>query len=76
MQTQSFGYFGLQGAVNVNQFLPNPLVVEAIQILSKNQKEIQHLHDRVFSDMIAKAIEGSITNTSLKKLGLNKRECE
>ena len=37
MQVQAFIYFGLGVIGNVNQFLPNPLFVSALQNLANNQ---------------------------------------
>ena len=54
MQVQMFGYFGLQGIGNLNQFLPKPLVVSDLQTLANNQQEIQNVYNRVCSDMISK----------------------
>ena len=34
MRVQAFGYFGLQGIVNVNQFLPNSLTVLSLKNLA------------------------------------------
>ena len=72
MYHKSYGYFVLLdiGKV-VNQFLPNPLVVSVLQNLFNNAQEMKTFYDRVISDIIYKAIEGSITNTSLKKIRLN-----
>ena len=67
MQIQAFGYFGLQVIWNVNQVLPDPLTVSALtQLVGGNAIEIQKFYDRVLSDMIAKSIQGSMTNISLK----------
>ena len=56
MHIQAFGYFVLQVFVNINQVLPNPLVVSSPQNLSNTIYEVQNFYDRVRSDMIAKAI--------------------
>ena len=61
MKFQEFGYFGLQGIGTVSAAPPIPLVVSDIQKLSKNQQEIQKIHDGVCSYMIDNTIEGSIT---------------
>ena len=75
MQHQAHGYFGLPGIRNVgNQVFPKTLVVRALQNLGKNAQELQNLYNRVRPDMIAKAIEGSITKTFLKKLRLKRGE--
>ena len=74
MQVEVFGCFGLQSFKNVEATFPSPLAVSALQNLAKkNQQEIQNFHDRICSYMIAKAIDGSITKTSLNKLGLHRR---
>ena len=66
---QAHWYFVLLGILNVgNQVLPNPLIVSSLQNLDKNAQEVQHFYGRLCSDMIAKEIVGSSTNTSLKKL--------
>ena len=71
MHHQAHGYFGLLGIGNIgNKVLSNPLVVSALQNFSNNLQEVQNFDVRVGSDMIAKAIEFSITKTSLKKSSL------
>ena len=60
----------------MNSPLPKPLVVSALHNLDNNQQEIQNVHDRVLSDMIAKAVESSITKTSLKNSSLHRRGYE
>ena len=53
MHIQAFGYFGLQGVVNADQVLQNPLKVSAPTHLSCGDAiEIQNLYNRVRSDMI------------------------
>ena len=75
IKNQTHGYFGLTGVVNVVAPLPNHLTVSALIHLSDGTEtkeiEIQNVFDRVCSDIIAKAIEGSIYKTSLKKLRLH-----
>ena len=57
---------------NVNQVLPNPLTVSAVtQFSGGNATEMQNFRDRMRSDITAKEIEGSITKTYIKKLGLH-----
>ena len=72
MHHQSFGYFGLQGIGNVNKVIPNPYLLSALQNLSDSAQEVKSFYGRVLSYMIAKLIEGSIKNTSLKKLRLHR----
>ena len=73
MYHQAHVSFGLIGIGNVvNQVLTKPLVVSALQNLANNAQEVQNFDYRVLSDMISKAIEGSIKNTSIKKLRLNR----
>ena len=73
MHIQAFGYFGLQGIVNVNQVLPNTLAVSDLKKLAGgNAIEIKNLYDREILDMIDKEIEGSITKTYLKKLRIHR----
>ena len=75
IQNQSHEYFGLQGIGNVNQVMPKYLIVSALTPLSgSNVILIQHFNYRVQSDVIAKAIEGQITNTNLEKLRIDRRE--
>ena len=72
---QANGYFGLLGFGNVgNQVLPNSLVVSTLQKLDKNLQKVQDFYDSVISDMIAKAMEDSITTTSIKKLQFHRGE--
>ena len=72
MHQQAHGYFGLLGIGNVeNKVLPKPLAVSGIQNLANNDREVQNFYDRVHSDMIAKAIEGSIKKNYLKILKLH-----
>ena len=56
MHIQSFGYFVLQVIVNINQVLPNPIVVSYLQNLPNTIYEVENFYDRVRSDMIAKAV--------------------
>ena len=66
IQNKAHRYFGLQVIGNANKVLPNPLAVSyTAQLSGGNAIEIQNFHDRVLLDMISKAIERSITNTSL-----------
>ena len=65
MHLQAQLCFGMQGIGNVDQVLPYPLKVSYLQ------QEIVNFQDRVCSEMIAKAIEASITNNPLKKLRLH-----
>ena len=77
MHIQTFGYFGLQGIVNVNQVLPNTLAVSDLKKLAGgNAIEIKNLYDREILDMIDKEIEGSITKKYLKKPRLHQGEYE
>ena len=77
MLHQSNEYFELLGIGSVgNKFLPNPLVVSALQNLASNPQEVENLYDMVRSDMISKAIEGSIKKNSLKKIRLHRMEYE
>ena len=76
MHVKLFGYFGLQGIGNVDQFLTNPLLVQALQNIANYAQEKQNFYDKIHSDMIYKAIEGSIRKNSLKKLRLHQREYE
>ena len=59
------------GIVNVVNVLTNPLVVSALLNLSTIAPEVQKFYDRVTIEMIAKAIESSIKNISIKKLRLD-----
>ena len=69
MHHQAHGYFGLLGIVNVgSNVLTNPLIVSDLQNLSGSAHQVQNLYDRVRSYMIAKAINGSIINTYIKKI--------
>ena len=62
-------YFGLQVIGNVYPDLPDHLQVSDLQNLpSGNAKEIVNFHDRFCSDIISKAVEGSIKKTSLQKI--------
>ena len=65
---QDHGYDGLTGIGNVLNDLQNSLVVPALLNLGSSAKELQNFYYRVISYMIAKAIKGSITKTSLDKL--------
>ena len=71
MHTQEFRYFGLQGNWKYKLTLLDPLEVLDLQKLNKNSQEIQNFYGRVRSDMIDKAIDGSITKTQIKKLRLH-----
>ena len=63
MEQQAQGYLGLEGIGNVHEALPENLQVSDLQNLAGGgAKEIVNFHDRFFSDMIYKAIEGSIKN--------------
>ena len=69
MHHQAHVYFVLLGIRKVgNQILSNPLLVSALKKCQK--KNFRTKYDRVRSNMIDKAIYGSITNSSLKKLTL------
>ena len=57
---------------NVKQAFPDPLVVSYLQNLYNNAQKIQNFYERVWSDILAKAIEGSIKNKSLKNLSMNR----
>ena len=72
IQHQAHGYFGLRSFVNVVNILPKPLVVSDLLKLFTSAQEVKKFNDRVCSDMIAKAIEVSIKNISLKKLGIDR----
>ena len=62
MHLQYQGYLGLQGIGNLNQVLPEPLQVSALQnLVVGDAHEIVNFHDRVCSDMIYKEIDSSIT---------------
>ena len=77
MRIQAFGYFGMQGIGNVNRVLPNPLTVSDLTKLSGGDAiEMQIFYDRLRLDIIAKAIEVSITKTYHKKLRLRHGEYE
>ena len=67
MHLHMFVYFGMRQIRNVNTAFPNPPQVSDIQNLVKSQQKIDNCHDRVRSDMIYKASEGSINNNSLDK---------
>ena len=72
MYFQAQGYFWLEGIVNVKLPLTDPTEVLALQnLVIGDAHEILNLHDRVCSYMIAKAIEYSIKNDSLKKLRIH-----
>ena len=47
---------------SVNTALPSPLVATAIKKLAINPQGLQNFYDMFSSDMIYKAIEGSIKN--------------
>ena len=67
MHIQSFGYFGMQGILNVNRIIPNHLTILSLTYLADGDSiEIQNVYDIVHSYMIAKAIEGSITKKYIK----------
>ena len=71
MHHQAHEYFGMLGIRNVgNKVLPNLLVISALQKLDNDAKG-KNIYDKVRSDMISKAIEGSITKKYLKKLRLH-----
>ena len=73
MHHKEHRYFGLLGIGNVvNQLLPNPLVVSYLQNLDGSAQGVQNFYDRVRSDMIAKAIEGSITKIHINKIRLHR----
>ena len=38
MHTQAFGYVGMQGIGNVDQSLPDPLIVSILQNLDNNEQ--------------------------------------
>ena len=59
------GYFGLTEIVNFVYVLPNPMGVSALINLATSAQEAHNLCDRVLSNVIAKAIEVSITKTYL-----------
>ena len=66
MHYKANGWFGLICIGNVgNQVLLNSLVVSALKNLDKNSQRVKKSYDRVWSDMIAKAIVGYITEISL-----------
>ena len=48
----------------------NPVLVSALINLSTSNQEVKTIYDWVRLDMIAKAIDGSITNKYFKKLRL------
>ena len=52
------------------------MVVSSLQKLAGSAQEEQNFYDKVSSDMIAKANEGSITKTSLNKFRLHQGEYE
>ena len=59
IQNNAHGYFGLKVIGNINLVLPNTLKISGLtQLAGGNAIEIQNFHDRVRSEMIAKAIEG------------------
>ena len=69
---QDRGYFGLLGIGNVgNNVIPNPLVVSYLQNLAGDPQQVQNIYYRVRSNMISKAIEGSITKIYYKRLRLH-----
>ena len=76
IQNQVHGYFGLLGIGNSVAPLTSPLKVSDLTHLSNGNQtqsvEIKIFFDRVRSDMIAKAIEVSITKKSVKKLRLHR----
>ena len=77
MHIQAQGYFGMQIIVNVDQVPTEPSQVLALQNLaSVYEHEIVSFHNRIHSDMTSKKIEVSITDTSLKKLGIHRKEYE
>ena len=77
MNLQTQRYFGLQVIGIVYQVLSGLLQVSDIKNLeSGDAQEVVDFNDRVFSDIIAKAILGSITKTSLQRLGLHQKKYE
>ena len=68
MHHQPYGYFGLIGIGNVvNQIFKKPFVVSTLQNLDNDAQEVKIFYYGVISYIIAKSVEASITNTSLKK---------
>ena len=67
MNRKLFRYIVLQGIGNVDQFLSNTLLVQAIKNISNTAQEEQIFFDRVFSRTISKRTEGSITKTTYRR---------
>ena len=57
-QVQAFKYFGPRGIVNLNAYLPSPVLVSAVKNLAKTQQEIKKFHDKFWSYMISRLIGG------------------
>ena len=77
MHHQAHGYFGLIGIGNVvNQVLPKPLVLSDLQKFDASSQEVQKFYDKLRLDIIANAMEGSITKTYLQKIRLYREEYE
>ena len=65
----------MSGIRNVgNNILPKLLVVSTLINSANTPQEVHNLYDRVRLDMISKAIEGSITKTSLNKTRLHQKK--
>ena len=72
---QANEYVGITGIVNFgNNVLPNTLEASVPLNLATGAQEVQNFYDSVFSYMIAKEIEVSITNISPEKLRIHCEE--
>ena len=78
VQNEAHGYCRLLGIVNFIAPLPSPLTASPLTHLSDGRgtqaRLINIFFHRVRSDIIVKAIEGSITKIYLKKLRLHRKE--
>ena len=70
-KTQAWVYFVLKIMGNITQAIPDPLTALYLVNIASTAIEEQNLFDRFLAKIISKAIEGSITNTLLKKLRLH-----
>ena len=71
-----WGYFGTQEIGNVTQIVPHPLQLKEITNIANNVQQNDIFYENIWSDTVYKEIEGSILNTSLKKLRINCNDYE
>ena len=60
MKTQAFGSFGTQGIVNITQPISSSLQAHALVNIENKDQDQTSFYGRFRSDIISKAIEGSI----------------